>query len=280
MTADHNGDNTAANNLSRRRKGIYLLPNLLTTAAMFSGFYALLAGFNGKFELAAIALFVAMIFDGLDGRVARMTNTQSDFGVQYDSLSDMVSFGIAPAAVAYTWMLHGLGKLGWAAAFVYASCAALRLARFNVQVGIVDKRYFIGIPSPIAAAVVGGMVWSGEALEFGTGTALVAAFITAATGLLMVSNFKYPSFKELDLRGKVPFVVIFAIAMGFVVITIDPPRILFLLAIGYCFSAPVMWLWRKWQGHKTEHLMVPDEEIDGDQEEADPQDLAEQKKID
>ena len=278
MTASQNPHSDSKN--SRRSKGIYLLPNLLTTAAMFSGFYALLAGFNQNFEMAAVALFVAMIFDGLDGRVARLTNTQSDFGVQYDSLSDMVSFGIAPAALAYTWALQGLGKLGWAAAFVYASCAALRLARFNVQVGIADKRYFVGIPSPIAAAVVGGMVWSASELDIGTGTAVLAAFITAATGLLMVSNFKYPSFKELDLRGRVPFVVIFAIAMGFVIITIDPARILFLIAIGYCFSAPLMWCWHKWRGDKTEHVLASDEEIDGSHPDESPEDLAEQEKID
>lgn len=254
-STEHLAGNGADPNAGRTRgRGIYLLPNLLTTGAMFSGFYAILAGFSGKFELAAIAIFVAMVFDGLDGRVARLTNTQSDFGVQYDSLSDMVSFGVAPAVVAYSWMLHDIGKLGWAAAFVYASCAALRLARFNIQVGVADKRYFTGIPSPVAAALVAGLVWSGYDVEPGRGLALMTAFVTTAAGLLMVSALRYQSFKEFDLRGRVPFVVIFAIAMIFVVVTIDPPRILFLIAAAYCGSAPIHWLYRKWRGHKDESI--------------------------
>ncbi|TNE80036.1 MAG: CDP-diacylglycerol--serine O-phosphatidyltransferase, partial [Gammaproteobacteria bacterium] len=190
-----------------RHKGIYLLPNLFTTGALFAGFYAILAGMDGKFEAAAIAIFVAMIFDGLDGRVARMTHTSSEFGVQYDSLSDMVSFGVAPAVVAFSWMLNELGRIGWAAAFIYASCAALRLARFNTQVDVVDKRYFIGIASPTAAALVAGLVWSGYDAEPTSRLAALAALITALSGLLMVSNLRYPSFKGLDLKGKVPFVV-------------------------------------------------------------------------
>ena len=186
-----------------------------------------------------------MIFDGLDGRVARMTNTQSDFGVQYDSLSDMVSFGVAPAVVAYGWGLTSLGKLGLAAAFVYASCAALRLARFNVQAELSDNKNFTGLPSPAAAAIVAGLVWSTYQMESSTTAAIIGAVITAGAGLLMVSNFKYPSFKEVDLRGKVPFMVILSVVMGFVVITIDPPRILFTLAIVFGFSAPLIWAWKK-----------------------------------
>jgi len=228
-----------------RRKGIYLLPNLLTTGALFAGFYAVLSGFTGQFELAAIAIFTAMVFDGLDGRVARMTNTQSDFGVQYDSLSDMVSFGVAPAVVAYGWGLSDLGKLGLAAAFVYASCAALRLARFNVQAEASDGKQFTGLPSPAAAALVAGFVWSTYELIPSVGLSVIGAVLTAAAGLLMVSNFKYPSFKEVDLRGKVPFIVIFSVVMGFVVITIDPPRILFMLAVFFSFSAPLIWLAKK-----------------------------------
>ena len=185
-----------------RRRGIFLLPNLLTTSALFSGFYAVMASMNGHFEAAAIAVFVAMVFDGLDGRVARLTNTQSAFGVQYDSLSDMVSFGVAPAVVAYSWGLHQLGKLGWAVAFVYVSCAALRLARFNTQAGSVDSRYFIGLASPAAAALVSAMVWAGHDTEIGVGLALVAAMITAMAGILMVLSVKYHSFKGLDLRGR------------------------------------------------------------------------------
>lgn len=226
------------------RKGIYLLPNLLTTGALFAGFYAVLSGFSGQYEWAAMAIFAAMIFDGLDGRVARMTNTQSDFGVQYDSLSDMVSFGVAPAVVAYGWGVSSLGKLGLAAAFVYASCAALRLARFNVQASSSDGKVFTGLPSPVAAALVAGFVWSVYELSTSLWLSSLGAVITAIAGLLMVSNFKYPSFKELDMRGKVPFVVILSAVMGFVVITIDPPRILFAMALTFAFSAPLMVLYK------------------------------------
>jgi|TARA_B110000879_G_scaffold211919_1_gene306145 CDP-diacylglycerol--serine O-phosphatidyltransferase len=228
-----------------RRKGIYLLPNILTTGALFGGFYAVLSGFTGHFEFAAMAIFAAMIFDGLDGRVARMTNTQSDFGVQYDSLSDMVSFGVAPAVVAYGWGVSDLGKLGLAAAFVYASCAALRLARFNVQAELADKKTFTGLPSPVAAALIAGFIWSTYDIESSLGLSVIGAILTATAGLLMVSNFKYPSFKEVDLRGKVPFIVILSIVMGFVVITIDPPRILFAMALTFSFSAPLIWVWQK-----------------------------------
>ncbi|MDG1819846.1 MAG: CDP-diacylglycerol--serine O-phosphatidyltransferase [Porticoccaceae bacterium] len=236
---------TAAGDTPTPRKGIYLLPNILTTGALFGGFYAVLSGFSGHFEFAAMAIFAAMIFDGLDGRVARMTNTQSDFGVQYDSLSDMVSFGVAPAVVAYGWGVSDLGKLGLAAVFVYASCAALRLARFNVQAEVADKKTFTGLPSPVAAALVAGFIWSTYQIEGSLGLSITGAILTATAGLLMVSNFKYPSFKEVDLRGKVPFIVILSIVMGFVVITIDPPRILFALALIFSFSAPVIWLWKK-----------------------------------
>ena len=228
-----------------QRRGIYLLPNLLTTGAMFAGFYAILAGMDGKFEAAAIAMFVAMIFDGLDGRVARMTNTSTDFGVEYDSLSDMVSFGIAPAVLAFSWMLNEAGRVGWAAAFIYASCAALRLARFNTQVGVVSKKYFVGLASPAAAGLVASMVWSGHDMEPSLSGALLAALITAVAGLLMVSNFRYNSFKELDGKNKVPFVVIFAVAMALAIVTIDPPRILLLLALLYALSAPATYVWHK-----------------------------------
>lgn len=230
---------------SRPGKGIYLLPNLLTTGALFGGFYAVLSGFSSSYELAAIAIFVAMVFDGLDGRVARMTNTQSDFGVQYDSLSDMVSFGIAPAIVIYGWGLTGLGKVGIAAAFVYASCAALRLARFNVQSTLSNSKLFIGLPSPAAAALIAGFVWSAHSVDPSMFVSGFTALLTAVAGLLMVSNFKYPSFKQIDLRGKVPFVVILSIVMAFVVITIDPPRILFLLSLGYALYAPARFFWSK-----------------------------------
>ncbi|GAB2525918.1 CDP-diacylglycerol--serine O-phosphatidyltransferase [Microbulbifer agarilyticus] len=226
-----------------RAKGVYLLPNLITTGALFSGFYAIVAGMGGKFEAAAIAIFAAMILDGLDGRVARLTDTQSAFGVQYDSLSDMVSFGLAPALVVFSWGLAPLGKLGWAAAFLYAACAALRLARFNTQVDTVDKGVFIGLASPTAAAIVASMVWAGHETDVGTGLAIVAALVTAAAGLLMVSNFHYTSFKKLDFKGRVPFVMMLAIILVFSLVTIDPPRVLLVIAIIYTFSGPAMWGW-------------------------------------
>ena len=245
-----------------RRRGIYLLPNVLTTGAMFGGFYAILAAMNGNFAHAAIAIFVAMFFDGLDGQVARLTNTQSDFGVQYDSLSDMVSFGIAPAVLAFSWMLHTLGKVGWAAAFIYASCAALRLARFNTQVTLVDKRFFIGLASPTAAALVAGLVWNGHDVDPGGSTAILAALVTSLAGILMVSNFRYKSLKGLDLKGRVPFMVILAIVMVLVVISIDPPAMLLLLALTYTLSAPVFWVIRRIRGKHTEDLTVS--ELDAD----------------
>jgi CDP-diacylglycerol--serine O-phosphatidyltransferase len=226
-----------------RRKGVYLLPNLLTTAALFSGFYAIISGVNGHFEAAAVAIFVAMIFDGLDGRVARMTNTSSEFGVQYDSLSDMVSFGVAPSLVMFSWALSDLGKLGWAVAFVYTAGAALRLARFNTQVDEVDKRYFIGLASPAAAAVIASMVWVGFDVEMAGRPSIVAAIATGLMGLLMVSNVKYSSFKEIDFKGRVPFVVILAVVLVFGLVTIDPPMVLLLLSAAYAVSGLLTWLW-------------------------------------
>ncbi len=185
-----------------RHRGIYLLPNLFTTAALFSGFYAIINGMSGQFANAAIAIFVAMVLDGLDYRVARLTNTQSAFGAEYDSLSDMVAFGVAPALVAFEWALGSLGKVGWMVAFIYVAGAALRLARFNTQVGKADKRYFIGLASPAAAALVAGTVWAFSDFEIqGAKVAFLVALLVAAAGVLMVSNIKYHSFKDLDLRG-------------------------------------------------------------------------------
>jgi CDP-diacylglycerol--serine O-phosphatidyltransferase len=225
----------------KRRRGIYLLPNLFTTAGLFAGFYAIVAANKGHFEPAAIAVFVAMIMDGLDGRIARMTNTQSDFGKEYDSLSDMVAFGLAPALVMYEWALHGLGKLGWLAAFIYTAGAALRLARFNVQHAVVNKRYFQGLASPAAAGVLGGMVWVGD--DFGLrdyrGVMILAAVLTVLVALMMVSNIRYRSFKDLDLRGRVPFVAVLLLVLTFAFISIDPPQVLFALFFGYALSGPV-----------------------------------------
>lgn len=227
----------------KRARGIYLLPNLFTTATLFGGFYAILAAMSGRFEPAAIAIFAAMIADGLDGRVARLTNTQSDFGAEYDSLADMVAFGLAPALVMYLWALSGLGKLGWLAAFVYTAGTALRLARFNTQVGIADKRYFQGLASPAAAAIMAGSVWVAVDQEIhGADVAWLAGFLTLATGLLMVSNIRYNSFKEIDLRGKVPFIVLVAVMLSFALVLWHPPLVLFLLFLAYAVSGPIMTL--------------------------------------
>jgi len=226
---------------SPRRRGIYLLPNLFTTACLFGGFYAILAAMGGRFEAAAIAIFLAMVMDGLDGRVARLTQTQSAFGAEYDSLSDMVAFGLAPALVMYIWSLSDLGKFGWLVAFVYTAGTALRLARFNTQIGSADKRFFQGLPSPSAAAIVASSVWLANwyALQ-GATLSIVAGVLTVCAGLLMVSNFRYHSFKELDVRGKVPFIVIVGMMLVFAVVVVHPPLVLFLIFLAYAVSGP--WL--------------------------------------
>nr|WP_297349666.1 CDP-diacylglycerol--serine O-phosphatidyltransferase [uncultured Glaciecola sp.] len=225
---------------ANKRKGIYLLPNLLTTAGLFSGFYAVVMSMNNHFESAAIAIFVAMIFDGLDGRVARITNTQSDFGAEYDSMADMVSFGMAPALVAYNFGLAELGKIGWLAAFVYVACAALRLARFNTQIGKADNNFFQGLASPAAAALVAGMVWVGIDYEIdGNEYGIVVALVTGLSGLLMVSNFKYNSFKTLDWHGKVPFVAILVVMLVFIVVATAPSLVLFIAFLLYAVAGPV-----------------------------------------
>ena len=228
----------------KSRRGIYLLPNLLTTGALFSGFYSIVAAMNQHFGSAAIAIFVAMILDGMDGRIARLTNTQSAFGMQYDSLSDMVSFGLAPSLVIYQWALFGMGKLGWLAAFVYTACASLRLARFNTQATSIDKRYFQGLPSPGAAAVLAGLVWFGSSYGLIDGTTIGAMcfLVTVIIGLLMVSNIRYHSFKEFDLKNRIPFVTFLIIVPVFVLIAIEPALILFFLAIIYAISGPIFTL--------------------------------------
>ncbi len=227
----------------RRHRGIYLLPNLFTTGAMFSGFYAITSAINHHFEAAAVAIFIAMILDGLDGRVARLTNTQSEFGVQYDSLSDMVSFGVAPGLVMYLWAFSSLGKLGLFAAFVHTAGGALRLARFNTQVTTADKRYFQGLPSPAAAAILAGFLWA--SLEYNYDVESIkylVLLLTISTGLLMVSNFRYSSFKEIDLKGKVSFLVAIAVMLGFAFVMAQPQTMLFLLFLGYAISGPVVTL--------------------------------------
>jgi len=225
----------------KRARGIYLLPNLLTTAALFAGFYAVLAAMNDQFEKAAIAIFVAMLLDGLDGRVARMTNTQTAFGAEYDSLSDMVAFGLAPSLVMYEWSLSNLGKLGWLAAFIFTAGAALRLARFNSRLATADKRFFTGLPSPSAAAIIAGSVWAAYDNQLmGVDLAWPAVVLTAGAGLLMVSNIRYHSFKQVDFRGRVPFFVIVAVMLAFAVILSEPPLVLFAIFFAYTLSGPVL----------------------------------------
>lgn len=230
-----------------RRTGIYLLPNLFTTGALFAGFYGIVAAINDRFEAAAVAILVAMMLDGMDGRIARLTNTQSDFGAEYDSLSDMVSFGLAPALVIYQWTLFELGKLGWVAAFMYAAGAALRLARFNTQVGIADKRFFQGLPSPAAAAVLATIVWFGESFALRDGVALpgIATAATILAALLMVSNLRYYSFKDVDLRNRVPFVSVLAVVMIFVLISLEPATVLLTLSASYAISGIAETWWQR-----------------------------------
>lgn len=237
---------------NHRGRGIYLLPNLFTTAGLFAGFYAIVAAMEGLFDVAAIAIFVAMIMDSLDGRVARLTNTQSAFGAEFDSLSDMVSFGIAPALVIYSWSLKSLGKLGWLAAFIFAAAGALRLARFNTQLGIADKRYFQGLPIPAGAGIIAGMVWLGvETAIPGASITLLIATMTVLTALVMVSNIRYHSFKQVDLKGRVPFVTILLVVLTFVAVSLDPPKVLFLIFFLYGVSGPLLTLWNL---HKTRQL--------------------------
>ncbi|WP_068634984.1 CDP-diacylglycerol--serine O-phosphatidyltransferase [Thauera butanivorans] len=234
----------------KRRRGIYILPNLFTTAALFAGFYAIVQAMDQRFEIAAVAIFVAMVLDGLDGRIARLTHTQSEFGAEYDSLADMVSFGAAPALVMYEWALRDLGKLGWIAAFIYCAGAALRLARFNTNISVVDKRYFQGLPSPAAAALTAGLVWVGIDNGF-TGDELsgYACVLTIFAGVSMVSNVLFWSGKSINLRKSVPFIVLIAFVLVFALISSYPPGILFGLFLAYAASGYVMWVLR-WKRRK------------------------------
>ena len=259
LQADKNTDNENGEGSRQaiyRRRGIYLLPNLFTIAGLFAGFYAIVSAMEGYFSNAAISIFIAMIMDFFDGRVARLTNTQSAFGAELDSLSDMVSFGVAPALVVYSWSLESLGKLGWLAAFVFAAAGALRLARFNTQV--MDKRYFQGLPIPAAAGILASMVWlsvdsgiPGEVVD------MTAAVLSILAAILMVSNVRYYSFKEIDLKGRVPFVAILLVVLVFVGISLDPPKILFLIFFCYGISGPILTLWglhkKRLQRRKQHH---------------------------
>jgi CDP-diacylglycerol--serine O-phosphatidyltransferase len=248
-----------------RRKGIYVLPNAITLAALFAGFYAIVMAMSQRFELAAIGIFCAAVLDSLDGRVARMTNTQSAFGEQMDSLCDMVSFGAAPALIMYEWALQGLGKPGWIVAFVYVAGAALRLARFNTNIGIVDKRFFQGLPSPAAAAIVMGLIWvmddaGFKAVHQTPWLAWTALAVTLFAGLSMVTNAPFYSFKVVGGRRTVPFAVIVAIALGIAVINIHPPLVLFGLFCAYGLSGYAVYAWRKSRGQRTSVIAVSTDE--------------------
>jgi CDP-diacylglycerol--serine O-phosphatidyltransferase len=247
----------------KRRKGIYILPNLFTLAALFGGFYAIVMAINGRFDLAAIGIFCAMVLDSLDGRVARMTNTQSAFGEQMDSLSDMVSFGAAPALIAYVWALQGLGRWGWIAAFVYCACAALRLARFNVNTAVVDKRYFQGLPSPAAAALVAGFIWLMTDLGVKGQTMAWPMFaLSLYAGLTMVTNVPFYSFKDVHMKRSVPFAVIVLLALGIAIVNIDPPIVMFAVFVIYGISGYVIYIWRKAKGVQTSVISISTEEPD------------------
>lgn len=240
------------------RRGIYLLPNLFTTGALFAGFFAIVQGMNGRFEMAAVAIFIAMVLDGLDGRVARMTNTQSAFGAEYDSLSDMVSFGVAPALVMYSFALKDMGKLGWIAAFVYCVGAALRLARFNTMLAVQDKRWFIGLPSPAAATLVAGFIWvlvdnhiQGQEMRW------LAWGLTLFAGISMITNFRFYSGKDINLKKSVPFVVIVLVALSFSLVSVDPPIVLFLLLLAYGLSGYVYAIKRRLTRKRVDALPSP-----------------------
>jgi len=231
-----------------RRRGVYLLPNLITTGAMFAGFYAIVAGMTGNFVAAALAIYSALILDTLDGRVARWTRSESEFGAEYDSLSDMVAFGVAPALVAFSWALSGLGQVGWVVAFVYMACAGLRLARFNTKG---DNDTFTGLASPSAAVIIASSVWLWSANSEGGASlfaAVMMAIITAAVGLLMVSQFSYYSPKTLDLKGRVPFLTLVLVVLVFAVVLADPPLVLLVCFAVYALSGPAMFLWRRFRG--------------------------------
>ncbi len=239
-----------------RRRGVYLLPNLFTLAALFAGFYGVIAGMSGNFDEAGWAILIAGVCDGLDGRIARLTGTQSAFGAEFDSLADVISFGMAPSLLMFTWAFQPLGQLGWAASFMFVSCAALRLARYNVQLGTVNKRFFLGLQSPVAAGIVTGIPWVGfhYALEVTLFISYFCAFVTIFTGLLMISNYQYFSFKELNFKGTVPYMVFVFTIVLLVVIAQNPHEMLFSMCVIYALSGPVGWIRKQMRGKKAEKL--------------------------
>ncbi|MDP1692767.1 MAG: CDP-diacylglycerol--serine O-phosphatidyltransferase [Burkholderiaceae bacterium] len=253
--------------LRPKRKGLYILPNGISLAALFASFYAIVMAINGRFEAAAYGVFASAVLDSLDGRVARLTHTQSAFGEQMDSLCDMVSFGLAPALIVYVWALQGLGRFGWMAAFVYCAAAALRLARFNVNIGVVDKRYFQGLPSPAAAALVVGLIYMMDDLGFKNVNALrwlewTAFAVTLYAGLSMVTNAPFYSFKDVSFKRSVPFIVIVAIALAIAVINIHPPIVLFALFCLYGFSGYAVYAYKKAKGKPVSVIATSTDEPD------------------
>ncbi len=255
LPIDEHVEEVSENGQKVRRRGIFLLPNLFTTGALFSGFYAIIAAINLDFPSAGLAIFVGQLLDGMDGRIARLTNSQSRFGEEYDSLSDMVTFGVAPALIVFMYCLSSLGKLGWSVAFIYVACAALRLARFNAQADTADKRFFTGLASPPAAMLLVATVWVSTewgmiGQELALGGKLFFAGLTAVIGMLMVVNVPYHSFKGLDDKGRVPFVAMILATMLIVVIAMDPASVLFALAATYALSGPVLFAWQKFRGPK------------------------------
>ncbi len=251
----------------KRRRGIYVLPNMITLAALFGGFYAIVMAMNGRFENAVLGVFCAMVLDSLDGRVARMTHTQSAFGEQMDSLSDMVSFGAAPALIMYEWALKGMGKLGWVAAFVYCASAALRLARFNTNIGVVDRRYFQGLPSPAAAALVAGFIWVIDDAGFKSvgridWLAWGAMAVTLYAGLTMVTNVPFYSFKDIGQRRSVPFIVLVLVALGIAAVNLHPPLVLFGAFCLYGISGYLVYVWRKTKGKPVSVIAISTDEPD------------------
>jgi CDP-diacylglycerol--serine O-phosphatidyltransferase len=264
---DHQPDEERGHAQRLRRKGIYVLPNAVTLAALFAGFYSIVMAMNGRFEAAAIGIFCAAVLDALDGRVARMTNSQSAFGEQMDSLCDMVNFGAAPALIVYEWALQGLGKMGWIPAFVYISGAALRLARFNTNIGIVDKRFFQGLPSPAAAALVMGLIWVMDDAGFRAVWKIdwlswLAFGVTLYAGLSMVTNAPFYSFKVFGARQTVPFIFIVAIALGIALISQNPPLALFALFCAYGVSGYCVYGWRKLKGKPVSMIATSTDDPD------------------
>lgn len=255
---DDHEEEVSENGRTVKRRGVYLLPNLFTTGALFCGFYAVVAAMRGDFNSAPVAILFALVFDGLDGRVARLTGTSSKFGAEYDSLADMVSFGVAPALVMFSWALGDLGKIGWSAAFIYVACAALRLARFNTQVGVARQEFFTGLASPPAACIMACSVWVFNDLGWSAGSLPVElgalmALLTVLVAVLMVANVPYHSFKGVDLHGRVPFVVMLLIVLVFSLVTVDPPKVLLTAALIYAASGPLLLLrGRSREGRATE----------------------------